>query len=202
MSDHVTDWLNAYFDGELKGRRLHQVEEHLAECEACQSELESLQGLSASLHEVPAPEFTSHERFVAEVNLRLPQRQVNAIRNNIFETGWWMIPIGIVAAWVFVSAAILLSNVVGVADTFGLLDNTTASWVSAPLDTADVTATMGQFGMLRGNNLQWAEVTEGYTRNVFPQIVLQVSIALLYITWFAIWWARQSRQGQGQLLEG
>jgi len=202
MSDHVTDWLNAYFDGELKGRRLHQVEEHLAECEACQSELESLQGLSALLHEVPAPEFTSHERFVTEVNLRLPQRQVNAIRNNIFETGWWMIPIGIVAAWVFVSAAILLSNVVGVADTFGLLDNTTASWVSAPLDTADVTATMGQFGMLRGNNLQWAEVTEGYTRNVFPQIVLQVSIALLYITWFAIWWARQSRQGQGQLLEG
>ena len=30
MSNHVTEWLNAYFDGELTGRKLHQVEEHLA----------------------------------------------------------------------------------------------------------------------------------------------------------------------------
>ena len=46
MSNHVTEWLNAYFDGELTGNRLHQVEDHLAECEACQAELESLQGFS------------------------------------------------------------------------------------------------------------------------------------------------------------
>ena len=47
MSNHVSEWLNAYLDGELKNGRLHQVEEHLATCEACQAELESLQGLSA-----------------------------------------------------------------------------------------------------------------------------------------------------------
>ena len=55
MSNHITEWLSAYFDGELKGRQLQQVEEHLAECEACQAELESLHGLSVMLHEVPAP---------------------------------------------------------------------------------------------------------------------------------------------------
>ena len=27
MSNHVTEWLNAYLDGELKGKRLHQVED-------------------------------------------------------------------------------------------------------------------------------------------------------------------------------
>ena len=64
MSNHVTEWLNAYYDGELKGKRLQQVEEHLIECEACQAELESLQGLSALLQEVPAPEFPSPERFL------------------------------------------------------------------------------------------------------------------------------------------
>ena len=36
MSNHVSEWLNAYFDGELTGKLLHQVEDHLAECEACQ----------------------------------------------------------------------------------------------------------------------------------------------------------------------
>ena len=72
MSKHITEWLNAYLDGELNGRRLHHVEAHLAECEACRTELESLERLSGLLHEVPAPEFTSPERFAAQVNLRLP----------------------------------------------------------------------------------------------------------------------------------
>ena len=54
MSDHVIEWLNAYLDGELKGRRLYHVEEHLAYCEACRTELDSLQDLSALLQEVPA----------------------------------------------------------------------------------------------------------------------------------------------------
>ena len=75
MSKHVTEWLNAYLDGELNGSQLQQVEAHLAECEACQAELESLERLSSLLHEVPAPEFTSPERFAAQVNLRLPHRR-------------------------------------------------------------------------------------------------------------------------------
>ena len=56
MSNHVIEWLSAYLDGELKGKQLHQVEEHLAECEACQAELDSLQGLSSLLQEVPEAE--------------------------------------------------------------------------------------------------------------------------------------------------
>ena len=58
------------------------------------------------------------------------------------------------------------------------------------------TSTLGQFGMLEGDSLQWAETTESFTRNILPQFVWQVSIALLYLTWIAIWWARQTRQGQ------
>jgi anti-sigma factor RsiW len=49
MSNHVTEWLNAYLDGELHGSRLYHVEEHLAACEFCQAELESLDHLSALL---------------------------------------------------------------------------------------------------------------------------------------------------------
>ena len=202
MSNHVTEWLNAYLDGELKGMRLRQLEEHLAECEVCQAELESLNSLSALLQEVPTAEFTSHERFVSEVNLRLPQRREKAAQNKATEAGWWMIPIGLLLAWVFLSTSILLSNVVSVADTFGILDNTTAAWISGSSNTAEVTSTLGQFGVLSGNSLQWAERSESFTRNALPQIIVQASIALLYLAWFAIWWARQTRQEQVPLLEG
>jgi hypothetical protein len=202
MSKHITEWLNAYLDGELHGNRLHQVEEHLAECEACQAEFESLQGLSGLLHEVPAPEFTSPEKFAAQVNLRLPHRQTATPENRIIEAGWWMIPIGLLATWIFISTAILVSNMISAATNFGLLHGTAALFVSGSPDTAYWTSTLGQFVFLEGNSLRWFEITESYSRNVIPQFVWQVSIALLYLTWIAIWWARRTRRGHGQLLEG
>ena len=202
MSNHVIEWLNAYVDGELKGMRLRQVEEHLAECEACQAELDSLQGLSSLLQEVPEAESTPNEKFVSQVNLRLPQKQVKFTRSKVIEVGWWMIPIGLLTAWIFFSTAILVSDMVSTADSFGLLNSTSTLLVSNTTDNAVWTSTLGQFGVLQGNSLQWAEETESFTRNVLPQFVWQVSIALLYLTWIAIWWARQRRQGQVPLLEG
>ena len=201
MSNHVTEWLNAYLDGELKGGRLHQVEEHLAECEACQADLESLQGLSALLHEVPAAQFTSNERFAAQVNLRLPQRRVVTTRRRVLEVGWWLAPVGLLMIWIFISTTIFVSDMVSAADNFGLLDD------AAPLLVSDSSvgmwiSTLEQFGLLEGEGLQWAERIESYTRNVLPQFIWQVSVAMLYLTWIAIWWARQRRQGQVPLLEG
>ena len=202
MSNHVTEWLNAYYDGELKGKRLQQVEEHLIACEACQAELESLQGLSALLQDVPAPEFPSPERFATQVNLLLPQKRTSTPNSHLFEVGWWMIPVGLLAAWVFISTAALLGDAVSAAKNFGILDSTTASFITTPSETVEVTSTLGQFGMLQGSSLQWAETTESFTRGLFPQIVLQVAVALLYLGWFATWWARHTRQISEPHLEG
>jgi anti-sigma factor RsiW len=202
MSNHVTEWLNAYFDGELKGTRLRQVEEHLAECETCQAELESLQGLSAMLQEGPAAEFPSTERFATQVNLLLPQKRTAVPRRQLLEVGWWMIPVGLLMAWIFVSTAILVSDMFSVADSFGLLDDTTTALVAGSSDHAVWTSTLAQVGLLEGDSLGWAEATESFTRNVLPQFIWQVSIAVLYLTWIALWWARRTRQGHGQLLEG
>jgi len=201
MSNHITEQLNAYMDGELKGKQLHQVEEHLAACEACQTELESLQGLSSLLQEVPAPELTSNERFVTQVNLLLPERRTTATNNRILEVGWWMIPVGLLAAWIFISTSSVLSNIVSVADNFGMIDSTTAL-ISAPSESATWTSLLGQVGVLKGESLQRAVATENFTRNVLPRFIWQASIALMYLTWIAIWWARQTRQVYGQLLEG
>lgn len=201
MSNHVTEWLNAYLDGELKSKQHHQVEEHLAICEACQAELESLQSLSALLHEVPAAEFTSSEHFVSQVNLLLPKRQAASTGHKVLEIGWWMVPVGLLMAWVFINTTSFISDTVSAATNFGLLDNTTTLITDAS-DNAVWTSRLGQAGVLEGNNLQWAETTESLTRNVLPQIIWQVSIAILYLAWIAIWWARQTRQEQVPLLEG
>ena len=200
MSNHVIEWLNAYLDGELKGRRLHQVEEHLVECEACQAELETLQDISSLLHEVPAGEFIANETFVSQVNLLLSQRPVASTRRKVLEVGWWMVPVGLLTVWIFLSTTILVSDVVSVANNFGLLDNVNLL-ASGTADNAFWTSTLGQLGVLQGSSLQWAEMTESISRNVVPQILWQISIALLYLTWIAIWWARQRRQGSGQAFE-
>jgi hypothetical protein len=202
MSNHVTEWLNAYFDGELQGHRLHQVEEHLAGCEACQAELESLSKLSGLLHEVPLPDFPSPERFASQVNLLLPQKRTPPPQHRLFEVGWWMIPVGLLAVWAFISAAILVGEAVDLAKNVGMLNGTVASFVADPSDTVNVTSTMGQFGVLQGNSLQWAERTESFTRGLFPQIIFQAAVALLYLAWFAVWWTRHTRQMSGTLLEG
>src|SRR5215510_7884739 len=130
MFEHVNEWLNAYLDGELHGSRLHQVEKHLAECKTCQAEFESLQGLSGLLREVPTPKFTSPERFAAQVNLLLPKKTVAAPRGRLLEAGWWMIPVGLLAAWIFLSTASIVSNMISAATNFGLLDNTIAPFIS------------------------------------------------------------------------
>ena len=202
MSDHVIEWLSAYLDGELKGRRLLQVEEHLSQCEACQSALDSLQGLSALLQQVPVLEFTPNERFVAQVNLRLPHTQPKAARRYLIEAGWWMIPIGLSMAWIFFNTAVLVSDLISAADTFGWLDSSATLLVSDSTDNTIWTSALGRMGLLDGEGLQWVQLTEDFTRNVLPQFIWQVSIAMLYLAWIAIWWARRPREGQRGLLEG
>ena len=123
MSNHVIEWLNAYLDGELKGNRLQQVEEHLAACEVCQNELDSLQSLSGLLQTVPALEFPSPERFATQVNLLLPQKRTATPNSQLFEIGWWMIPVGLLAVWVLISTAVLLGDAMSTAKNFGILDN-------------------------------------------------------------------------------
>jgi hypothetical protein len=118
------------------------------------------------------------------------------------EAGWWLIPVGLLTAWVVFSTALLVSDMVSAANIFGLLDGGTTVFVSNPSNNAAWTSAMERFGLLKGDSLQWVGRTESYTRNVLPQYIWQVSIAMLYLTWIAIWWARHTRQGQAPLLEG
>ena len=113
-----------------------------------------------------------------------------------------MIPVSLLLLWVFLGTSEVVGEVVSTAGRFGLLNGAPA-WVAIGSSSGAVwSGRLGEFGLLNGNSLQWAELTESFTRNRLPQIVLQVAIALLYLSWIAIWWARQKRREHGQLLEG
>jgi len=202
MSKHITEWLNAYLDGELNSKQLQHVEAHLAECQDCRAELGSLESLSGLLHEVPAPEFTSPERFAAQVNLRLPHQRTVTAEHKVREIGWWMIPVGLLGTWIFIGTSFFVNDILSAANNLGLLTAVSNWLVFSPASQADWSATLGQFGILSGNSLGWAASMEALTRTSVPQIILHVSIALLYLSWLAIWWARHQRQQHGQLLEG
>lgn len=201
MSDHMTEWLSAYLDGELHGIRLHRVEAHLAECRDCRAELQSLKDLSAVLHESGAPKFNAPERFIAQVNLRLPHQRARASRSKAFEIGWWMIPIGIMTLWIFMSTAFVVRDMISAAAAFGWVGSVPAWVIRDPSAGVYWSVAFGQAGLLSGNSLQWAQETESFIRTAVPQLTWQVSIALLYLSWIAIWWARHTRQGYGQPAE-
>ncbi len=201
MSNHMKEWLNAYLDDELRGRRLHQVEAHLAECADCLAELRSLQSLSNLLRQAPAPEFMSSERFAALVSLRLPREKPVLSKRNVQEVAWWMIPVSLLTIWVFISTSAMVGDVISTANELGLLNDAPAWMVPGSSTGAVWSGTLGEFGLLSGNGLQWAELTEAFTRNNLSQIIVQAAIALLYLSWSAIWWARHTHHENDHLFE-
>jgi hypothetical protein len=203
MSNHVKEWLNAYLDGELKNGKLRQVEKHLAECEECRAELESLQNLSNLLHDSPMPEFTSPERFAARVGLRLPHGQPRVAKRRAQDFGWWMVPVSLLLLAVLLGTTNFVGNIISTAGKFGLLDlNNVPTWAMSGLFWQGLwTGRLGEFGLLSGAGLQWAEYLERFTRNHLLQGVLQGSLALLYLGWMAIWWARYAPRKTDQLSE-
>jgi anti-sigma factor RsiW len=200
MSDHVIELLGAYLDGELHNGQLRKVVAHLDECQFCQEEYAALQALSLTLQEAPLPDFPSPERFAADVALRLPRKPVKPIREKALELGWWLAPVGLIATWIFISTIFLVSDLVTAANGFGLL-STASDWlVSGSSGGAQTSAFLGQFGFLEMETLEWFTRSESITRNLITNMFWQVAIAMFYLSWLAIWWARRTRQGLGEAL--
>ena len=200
MSDHILELLGAFADGELHGGQLRKVEAHLEECQSCLEEYYALKALSATLRTAPVPEFPALERFAAEVALRLPRKPVKPVGRSVLEAGWWLAPVGLIVAWIFLSTTILVSNAVTAAGDFGLLDNASA-WLVAVPSGANYSAFIGGLGLLNPGSLKWFTVSESFTRSFVSSVFWQVSIAMLYLSWFAIWWARHTRQELDRTLD-
>ncbi|MEE8390904.1 MAG: zf-HC2 domain-containing protein [Anaerolineae bacterium] len=199
MNGHVTAWLGAYHDGELHSRHLRQVEAHLEHCETCRAELDELGMLTALLQASPAPEgLTQPDRFVAQVGLRLPRRPTQPTWKRALETGWRLVPVGLLGAWVFVQATLYVSSAVLSALRLGLGGDVAAqllpasqqgSWFAETLSLSS--ASLSDLGQIvqqllnNGGPLGWG---------VTLHLVALVVIGLLYWSWLASWWARRHHE--------
>jgi predicted anti-sigma-YlaC factor YlaD len=194
MNGHVTPWLAAYHDGELKGRRLRQVEAHLAECAACRAELEELQKLTTLLYESPAAEgLLPAERFVAQVGLRLPRRPTKPAWQRTLEAGWRLAPAGLVGAWAFVQAVFIVAGVALIGlqvcgvDVLGLSTvSHSETWPTAILDWLGVG--------IGDTTLSVLKTLDALAWGLTLYLTATLTIALLYWSWLASLWARRRHQ--------
>lgn len=202
MKEHVTEWLGAYYDGELGVRRLQHVEGHLAQCGACRQELESVHRLGRLLREHPKAEApTPPQRFVAEVGLRLPRRADRSPGQKALETGWKLVPAVLLGGLAFVQALFILTAVLLLGLRLGLgrdlipsvfAPSHGATWLGELVTLSE--PSMSEFGRVMidlvraGGPLGW-----GPTLYVAALVV----IGLLYWSWLASWWARRRQQGLG-----
>ena len=207
MTEHVTAWLGAYHDGELQGRRLHQVESHLEKCATCRAELENLQALAELLQQSPAAEgLTPPERFVAQVGLQLPRRPERTAWRRGLEIGWRLVPLGLFGAWTFVQVVSIVSGLVLVALRLGLGDDVAAGLLPAAPQGPSLAemlslpgAGLNDVGQVmlrlleRGGPLGW-----GFALH----LVSLALIGLLYWSWLATWWARRRHRAAHDLKNG
>lgn len=202
MSEHVNEWLSPYFDGELYGARLRQVENHLAECDECQAELARMQELSALLRgTTPTGEFISTERFVSNLTLNLPRQSEQPQTRKALEIGWWLIPVGVLATWAFLQVTFSLSSLVQTASEAGLFGNTFTWFQGNPPQTewfATLTNLLGgQPGFIVQTILSPLNDAGLFIQNLMGQVLWQAVLGVVYLGWLASWWFRQQSANPG-----
>jgi hypothetical protein len=199
MHEEMRTLLNAYLDGELHGRGLTEMENHLATCETCQNELRELGFVSECLQADPAPEFIPSERFVAQLTLSLPRRSPLPHPPKTGILPWWLIPAGLLGAWFFVQTVFTLTNIVTAADISGLLGHTLnflGSWQGSGQETMWFSTAASLFGghvtaqpafsLLNDVSIFGGDFLSGF--------IWQALIVLLYWAWLFIWWLRGNPQ--------
>ena len=192
---HISQWLEAYHDGELSDRRIQILETHLETCASCQQELAELQILSSLLAENPQPEnLTQPDTFVAQVALRLPRNPRQTTWQSVLRRGWQLAPLGILGVWVFIQATFLVTGILmwlikltPIGEQFSLLVPGGSSLLEEIMVLQGASLLdIGRFGigLLRGGGpLGWS---------ITLNIGLTVLIGLLYLSWLASWWVQKT----------
>jgi len=76
--EYIREMLSSYIDGMTSEKENKIIKAHLENCSQCQSELEHLRALCATLKNLPTPELP--ERFREDLHKRLGEPQSNILR--------------------------------------------------------------------------------------------------------------------------
>ena len=199
MNGHVLDYLGAYLDGELNLHRRQRVEAHLKDCVICRSEFEGLQQVSHLLQTAPAPEFLPVEQFTARLALQLPRREFAEKPAKRLSLLWWLVPAVLLIAWFFIQTLLSVNGVISVMNQANLVEDTARFFSQSSSPSLWFIAVIDLFGSsLDGTQisaLMFLDRLGALRADIFGQFIWQATIALLYLTWLAVWWIRSgSRQ--------
>ena len=199
MNGHVLDYLGAYLDGELNLHRRQRVEAHLKDCVICRSEFEGLQQVSHLLQTAPAPEFLPVEQFTARLALQLPRREFAEKPAKRLSLLWWLVPAVLLIAWFFIQTLLSVNGVISVMNQANLVEDTARFFSQSSSPSLWFSTVIDLFGSsLDGTQisaLMFLDRLGALRADIFGQFIWQATIALLYLTWLAVWWIRSgSRQ--------
>lgn len=212
MSEHVSEWIGAYHDGELPPGRAAEIEAHLEGCAACRRELEELRVLSALLQLDPAgASLESEHRVDAAARQIMPRLQTLLQGKDPSWLGvlrflWQMTPLGLFAAWAFSQAVVVVSGGLLIALNLfpragelllpqgqsGLLEGI-QRWLAPSLviDLGKVLIT--RLFALPPVSVQGGpfSVLTGLGPLVLIEMILLFALAVFFAGWLASWWAYQ-----------
>jgi len=190
MHDDMRTLLNAYLDGELQGTRLLEVKSHLATCESCRNELKELRLVSDLLQAAPSPDFMPADRFVSNLNLRLPRRTWKELPPKPGSLVWWLVPAGLLSAWFFIEAVFSLSGMVTTAQVSGLFGNAANSLGGGQqaLWFAAMTGLFGRAAVGSSSTLPLLNQLSVFGTNLLVGFLWQALIVFLYWAWMFAWW--------------
>jgi anti-sigma factor RsiW len=194
MHEDMRALLNVYLDGELHGPRLPELEQHLAMCESCRDELKELRMISEILQSAPVPEFMPVDRFVSNLNLRLPRQGHPGHPTKPASMAWWLVPAGLLAAWTFVQTVFTLTGVVTAAQAAGLF-GLPAHGMGAGQQAVWFATVIGLFGAQPAalqSTLTRLNFLDVLGMNLLKGFLWQALIVLLYWGWMGIWWLRRN----------
>jgi hypothetical protein len=192
MAEHVTEWLNAYLDGELPGRKREQVRDHLAKCSDCAAELQALRSLSALLKEVPETKSSiNSERFTAQVLLQLPRQQQPAFGPSVSKVAWWLAPAAIISRWVFIQTAFVVSWLVSTALQVGLFGDQVPWLGNLPQYNLLLHTILGLFNGSLESVQPVLGLAESWGQSFLVQILCLSILAGLFWAWLALFWIRR-----------
>ena len=195
MSDEFRNQLGAYMDGELHGPTLRAMQDHLETCPACQEELVALRKISETLRSSPLPAvLPPADRFADRLVRRLPPRSADQAVHPVTSAGW-LVPLGLLAALIFIQATTVLNLLAALASGTGKLSDIGAwfaagssqtLWFSAVQEILQITLSLkAPAGLEVANNAvvslqQW----------LINPLLWQSAVALVYLACLAIWWRR------------
>jgi len=190
MGKHIHEWLNAYHDGELHGRRLARVESHLLHCPECQQALAELESLSALLQSDPRPKTSvSPEQFVAQVGLRLPRQSQAGSRiqkqHGPLSWYWAIAPLAIMGMVWFLQSVTLVTNLLTAIEALGI-NPQAVSWL-LPAQTAP-------HNPLQSASIFALDLGVPFDASLFISLILPLILAGGYLLWLALWWIKQEQE--------